>query len=105
MCVVSIRTPGPIVDESVTLFRYFPLAAAGFALTMLSTSACALAISEAAANDVLPTGAWMIPVLSTRNFTLPALISLTALAMSVVTVSVFGFGINPRGHSTLTRGT
>src|SRR5205823_13945971 len=61
MCVVSIRTPGPIVDDRVTLLRYLPLAAAGLALTMLSTSACALATSEPAANDILPTGAWMIP--------------------------------------------
>ena len=80
MFVVSIRTPGPIVDDTVTLRRNFPFAAAGLALTMLSTSACAFAMSEAAANDILPTGAWMMPVLSTRNSTLPALISLTARA-------------------------
>ena len=61
------------------LFRYLPFAAAGFALTMLSTSAGALAIRFGAANDVLPTGAWTMPVLSTRNSTLPALISFTAL--------------------------
>src|SRR6476660_1072166 len=97
MCVVSMRTPGPIVDDIVTLFRYLPLAADGFALTMLSTSAWTLAISESAENDVLPTGAWMMPVLSTRNSTLPALISLTAFAMSTVTVPVLGFGIRPRG--------
>src|SRR5438270_931061 len=57
MCVVSMRTPGPIVDDTVTLRRYLPFAAAGFAFTMLSTSACALATSESVANDVLPTGA------------------------------------------------
>jgi hypothetical protein len=57
MCVVSIRTPGPIVDDSVTLFRYLPLAAGGLAFTMLSTSAWALATSESLANEVLPTGA------------------------------------------------
>src|SRR5450432_1996044 len=96
-----MRTPGPIVDDSVTLLRYLPLAAAGFALTMLSTSAWALATSESVANDVLPTGAWMMPVLSTRNSTLPALISLIALATSTVTVPVLGFGIRPRGPSTL----
>ena len=39
-----MATPGPIVDDIVTLFRYLPLAADGFALTMLSISACALAI-------------------------------------------------------------
>ena len=32
-----------MVDDRVMLLRYFPLAAAGFALTMLSTSDCALA--------------------------------------------------------------
>src|SRR6185436_13600486 len=97
MWLVSMRTPGPIVDDNVTVLRYLPLAAGGFALTMLSTSAWALATSESLANDALPTGAWMMPVLSTRNSTLPALISLTALAMSAVTVPVFGFGISPRG--------
>src|SRR5262249_1368467 len=101
MCVVSMRTPGPIVDDSVTLFRYLPLPAAGLAFTMLSTSACAFAMRASLANDLLPTGAWMMPVLSTRNSTLPALISLIAFAMSVVTVPVFGFGISPRGPSTL----
>ena len=40
-----MSTPGPMVDDIVTLFRYLPLAADGFALTMLSISACALAIS------------------------------------------------------------
>ena len=98
-----MRIPGPIVDDSVTLFRYLPLAAAGFAFTILSTSACALATSESVAKEVLPSGAWMMPVLSTRNSTLPALISLTALAMSMVTVPVFGFGISPRGPRTFPR--
>src|SRR5947199_3932556 len=45
----------------------------------------------------------MIPVLSTRNSTLPALTSLTALATSIVTVPVLGFGIRPRGPRTLPR--
>ena len=87
----------------MTLFRYLPLAAAGLALTTLSTRAWALATSLAVSNDHLPIGAWTMPVLSTRNSTLPALISRTALAMSVVTVPVFGFGIRPRGPSTLPR--
>ena len=39
--------------------------------------------------------------LSTRYSTLPALISLTALAMSGETVPVFGFGIKPLGPKTL----
>ncbi len=41
-----------------------------------------------------------MPVLSTRNSTLPALISLTACATFGVTVPVFGFGMRPRGPST-----
>ena len=44
---------------------------------------------------------WMTPVLSTRYSTLPAFVSLTAVATSNVTVPVFGFGIRPRGPSTL----
>src|ERR671934_2511767 len=99
MFVVSMRTPGPIDDDSVTLLRYLPFAAAGFAFTMLSTNARALAIRFAAGNDDLPTGAWIMPLLSTRNSTLPALISWIAFAMSMVTVPVLGFGIRPRGPS------
>src|SRR5216684_2039678 len=43
----------------------------------------------------------MTPVLSTRYSTLPALVSLTAVFTSKVTVPVFGFGMSPRGPSTL----
>ena len=56
MRVLSIRTPGPIVEDTVMLFRYLPLAADGLALTMLSSSAEAFR-SGSAANDILPTGA------------------------------------------------
>ena len=42
-----------------------------------------------------------LPCLSTRNSILPPLMSVTALAVSMVTVPVFGFGIRPRGPSTL----
>src|SRR4029079_5675243 len=31
IAVVSMRTPGPIVDDTVTLLKYLPFAAAGFA--------------------------------------------------------------------------
>ena len=48
----------------------------------------------------MPTGAWMIAVLSTRYSTLPALISRTALPTSKVTVPVLGLGMRPRGPST-----
>src|SRR5688500_4176714 len=101
MCAVSIATPGPIVEDTVTDLRYLPLAAGGFARTTLLTSACALATRFSVENDVLPTGACTMPVLSTRNSTLPALISLIACATFGVTVPVFGFGMRPRGPSTL----
>ena len=38
-----------------------------------------------------------MPAFSTRNSTLPALISRTALAMSKVTVPTLGLGMRPRG--------
>jgi hypothetical protein len=44
-CASSIFTPGPIVEDTVMLLRYLPLAAAGLALTMLSISAVALSTS------------------------------------------------------------
>ena len=87
----------------MTDFRSLPLAADGFALMTLSTSAWALSTRFCVGNDVLPTGACTMPVLSTRNSTLPALISLIAWATFGVTVPVFGFGIRPRGPSTLPR--
>ena len=83
------------------LFRYLPLAAEGFARTMLSSSAEAFSIRFWAGNETLPTGACTMPVLSTRNSTLPALISVTACATFGVTVPVLGFGIRPRGPRTL----
>ena len=79
------------------LFRYFPLAVAGFALTTLWIRVLAFSASFAASNETLPTAQWMIPVLSTRNSTLPALTSFTARVTSSVTVPVLGLGISPRG--------
>ena len=76
-------------------------AAAGFALITVSMSVFAFSRSLSGPNETLPTGAWMIAVLSTRNSTLPALVSLIAVLTSFVTVPVFGFGIKPRGPNTL----
>ena len=49
MCVVSILIPGPIVDDSVTVFRYFPLAADGLtgikSITCI-TKVCDLALAQ-----------------------------------------------------------
>src|SRR6185503_1860124 len=103
MCAVSIVTPGPIVEDTVTDLRYLPLAADGFALTTLSTRAWAFSTRFRVGNDIFPTGALMMPVLSTRNSTLPALISLIACATFGVTVTLVGFAMRPRGPSTLPR--
>src|SRR6266545_729125 len=82
---------------------YFPFAAGGLALRTAWISDAALSRSCSAVKAIFPTGTWMIDVLSTRNSTLPALISCSALATSNVTVPVFGFGIRPRGPRTLPR--
>src|SRR5438093_581502 len=50
MWAVSTVMPGPIVDDTVTDLRYLPLAAGGFALTTLSTSAWVLSIRLCAGN-------------------------------------------------------
>src|SRR5450631_1740566 len=99
--VVSILTPGPMVEQTVALLTYLPLATAGFALITAAIRLAAFSTSLSAEKLILPTGAWMMPVLSTRNSTLPALISWIALTTSTVTVPVFGLGIRPRGPSTL----
>src|SRR5260370_3722408 len=95
--------PGPIVELSVTPLMYLPLAAEGFALTTLVMTVIALSTSFCGSNESLPTGTWTSAVLSVRNSTLPALISLTAPATSVVTVPGFGLGIKPLGPRTLPR--
>jgi len=53
--------------------------------------------SFSCAKLALPTGAWTMPAFSTRNSTLPALISRMALVDVAVTVPTLGFGIRPRG--------
>ncbi len=97
---MSISTPGPIVEETETVRKYLPLAAAGFALSTALMNAEAFSSSFFSSNEILPIGAWMIDVLSTRNSILPPLISLTALATSMVTVPAFGLGIRPLGPRT-----
>ena len=56
-----------------------------------------LSASCSSEKDTFPIGACTLPVLSTRNSILPALISLTARPISNVTVPAFGVGIKPRG--------
>src|ERR1700677_3643029 len=89
-----------MVEHNVALRTYLPLATAGLGLITAVIRLAAFWTSLSAAKLSLPTGAWMMPVLSTRNSTLPALISLMALATSTVTVPVLGLGIRPRGPST-----
>ena len=80
-----------------------PFAAEGLAFWMTSTRAEMFATSWSASMEALPTAQWMIPFLSTRYSTLPAFCSETARPTSWVTVPSFGFGIRPRGPSTLPR--
>src|SRR5260370_40722617 len=86
-----------MVEQMVALLTYLPLATAGLALIAAEIRLEAFSTSFSAEKLTFPTGAWMIPVLSTRNSTLPALTSLTAFATSIVTVPVLGLGMRPRG--------
>jgi len=54
---VSISTPGPIVDETETVRKYFPLAAGGLALSTARMNAAAFSSSLASAKEILPIGA------------------------------------------------
>src|SRR5215469_9484826 len=92
-----MATPGLMVEHTVALLTYLPLATAGLALITAVIRLAAFSTSLSEEKLTLPTGAWMMPVLSTRNSTLPALTSFTALATSTVTVPVFGLGMRPRG--------
>src|SRR6185503_2871604 len=91
---------GPMVDDTVTVRRYWPLDADGLARMMASSKASALADSCVWLNERFPTGTCTLPALSTRNSTLPALASRTARPMSKVTVPSLGLGMRPRGPST-----
>src|SRR4051812_23580964 len=92
-----------MVEHIVRLLMYLPLATEGFARTTALISIEAFSASLSAAKLDLPTGQWMQLVLSRRNSTLPALTSLIAVATSVVTVPVLGFGMRPRGPRILPR--
>src|SRR5690606_5126625 len=96
----SIRTPGPMVLESVMLLRYVPFAVGGFFCTSSLRSATVFSDSFAWSNDRRPTRQCTTPALSTRYSTLPAFASRTADLTSKVTVPPFGLGMRPRGPST-----
>ena len=89
--------PGPMVVLTVTFLRYTPLAVWGFALKMTSMMASKFSLSFSAGKEALPKGTCTIPAFSTRNSTLPAFCSFTALARSWVTVPTLGLGMRPRG--------
>ena len=54
-------TPGPIVDDTVILRRYRPLADAGLARLSSSSTARKLVSSAAGSKLALPSGTWMLP--------------------------------------------
>src|SRR5579864_2280989 len=95
--VVSSAIPGPMLEERYAPLMYLPFAADGLAFTTLEMIVVAFSTSLLAGNEILPTGTCTRAVLSVRNSTFPALISLIALATSNVTVPVFGFGMRPFG--------
>src|ERR1700691_1795149 len=95
--VTSILLPGLILEHSVALLTYLPFATEGLAFNTAVIRLEAFSTSLTGVKLILPIGAWIIPVLSTRNSTLPAFTSWTALATSAVTVAVLGFGIRPHG--------
>ena len=75
----------------------------GFALMTASAKARIFSSIAFPSKLALPMPAWTMPAFSTRNSTAPPLASLTAWATFGVTVPTFGFGIRPRGPSTLPR--
>src|SRR5512143_2425358 len=90
-----IRKDGPIVADTNIDLMYLPLAAGGLAWTMAWMKVRMLSTSLASGNETLPTVEWTMLVLSTRNSTLPALVSSTALRTSKVTVPDLGLGMRP----------
>src|SRR5690606_31500636 len=86
-----------MVLDITTLRRYVPLAAAGLAFIIASMMVSRFSFSFSVPKDFLPMGTWIMADLSTLYSTLPALMSLTALATSMVTVPDLGLGIRPLG--------
>src|ERR1700704_308228 len=82
----STTTPGPIVDERATRFRYWPLDDAGLAFCRSAIRATRFSFSACTSKFALPMVQWTMPALSTRYVTWPAFAFLTAVATSGVTV-------------------
>src|SRR4029077_17600872 len=100
---ISTLTPGPIVEEIATRLLYWTFAPAGLGFCTASAKALMFSTSLSSENEALPTPAWTMPAFSTRNSTDPPLAPFTAFVTSIVTVPTFGFGMIPRGPSTLPR--
>ena len=79
------------------------MAPAGLARFTASTKALMFSASFSSPNEALPTEPWTMPAFSARNSTAPPFDAATAAFTSIVTVPTFGFGIRPRGPSTLPR--
>src|SRR6266403_970902 len=87
--------PGLIVLESVQVSMKWPFAVGGFACTTALMTAFAFSSIALPSKESLPNETCRLAALSILNSTRPAFTSLTALAVSSVTVPVFGFGISP----------
>ena len=64
--VRSTTTPGPIVDDTVTLRMYTPLAVAGFTLTKSANNACKFSLNFSGEKLARPTWQCTMPDLSQR---------------------------------------
>ena len=96
----AITIPGPIVGAMTIFLISFHLIPVGlFAFTAV-IKALILSANWSAEKFILPTIAWILPVLSSLNSNLPFLISAIVEGRSVVTVPAFGFGMRPFGHNT-----
>ena len=93
-----------MVADSTTPLMKLPFTPDGLTERTCSTNALMFSTNFCSSKLILPTPAWICPVLSDRYSTLPALNSRTAAARSPfagTTVPAFGVGISPRGPSTL----
>ena len=93
--------PGPIVDDIVTLSSALPFAADGGLDHAVDQGVGVVDQTLRRERNLAHRGVDDARSCRRRNSTLPALISRTALAMSIVTVPVFGFGISAAGPRTL----
>src|SRR6218665_3248225 len=97
MDCVSTRTPPPIVEDSASLRRYWPLLDAGLGLFSASISAARLPCSLASSNERRPIVLCTMPALFAPNIPLPPFPFFNPQATSGVTVPTLGLGIRPRG--------